>query len=415
MYQLNIQLKQHTPLIHFQHTQDGATLRATEVKPKLDRFLIEQHFGGILKFDDYKPYLIGDVVSLEKEWKTKQTEKDKTEWLYGQKLAFDYKMRISCRGNIFTDEIVIIPPNKERTVFYENTTLTILIYNKFLLKILEDNINPFLVNTSFSKRSSKGFGCYYPDKMTWEEVKNILPKNTFVKLNVVDKNVKRSYQYISRLNRIIKSGVNFNGYIKSKLFVYLVNKKIRWDKRWIKKELKNLIDTSELPYNLKVKHNKNEPNDWYKNLDIKTDNRYGSNNTWEDAPEFEKNYVFARALLGLSEHWEFLTTNDNYKYKVIPEEPTEEIERFKSPIIFKVFDRNLFILTEKIPSVLYNKAFQFKVQIKKKDGRDWKDDGEPIYFQFNDVRQTLKTPTNFDVNDFLNECLPAENLNFTKI
>jgi hypothetical protein len=41
MYQLKIQLKQHTPIIHFQHDQAGATLRASEVKPKLDRFLIE--------------------------------------------------------------------------------------------------------------------------------------------------------------------------------------------------------------------------------------------------------------------------------------------------------------------------------------------------------------------------------------
>lgn len=77
MYQLNIQLKQHTPLIHFQHTQDGATLRATEVKPKLDCFLIEQHFGGILNFDDYKNYLIGDLASLDKEWKNQGTEEKK--------------------------------------------------------------------------------------------------------------------------------------------------------------------------------------------------------------------------------------------------------------------------------------------------------------------------------------------------
>lgn len=42
MYKLPIKLKQHTPIIHFQHKQVGATLRATEVKPKLDRFLLEK-------------------------------------------------------------------------------------------------------------------------------------------------------------------------------------------------------------------------------------------------------------------------------------------------------------------------------------------------------------------------------------
>ena len=42
MNKLEIKLKQHTPLIHFQHDQEGATLRASEVKPKLDRFILSQ-------------------------------------------------------------------------------------------------------------------------------------------------------------------------------------------------------------------------------------------------------------------------------------------------------------------------------------------------------------------------------------
>jgi hypothetical protein len=38
MAKLIVKLEQHTPLIHFQHTQDGATLRATEFKPRFDKF-----------------------------------------------------------------------------------------------------------------------------------------------------------------------------------------------------------------------------------------------------------------------------------------------------------------------------------------------------------------------------------------
>ena len=56
-FKLEFTLKQHTPIIHFQSDQSGATLRATELKPKLDRFLIEM-------FDkekvDYSKFLIGD-------------------------------------------------------------------------------------------------------------------------------------------------------------------------------------------------------------------------------------------------------------------------------------------------------------------------------------------------------------------
>lgn len=34
-------LKRHTPMIHFQPYDEGVCLRATEVKPKFDRFLLE--------------------------------------------------------------------------------------------------------------------------------------------------------------------------------------------------------------------------------------------------------------------------------------------------------------------------------------------------------------------------------------
>ena len=41
-YQLVFQLKQHTPMLHFQHDQTGATLRATELKPKLDLYIMRK-------------------------------------------------------------------------------------------------------------------------------------------------------------------------------------------------------------------------------------------------------------------------------------------------------------------------------------------------------------------------------------
>ncbi len=35
-FQPTFTLKQHTPIIHFQHDQEGSKLQATEVKPKPD-------------------------------------------------------------------------------------------------------------------------------------------------------------------------------------------------------------------------------------------------------------------------------------------------------------------------------------------------------------------------------------------
>ncbi len=59
-WKYEVKLRQLTPLIHFQAEQPQATLRATEVKPKLDRFLLwylaPERFSGILSGKDEKNY-----------------------------------------------------------------------------------------------------------------------------------------------------------------------------------------------------------------------------------------------------------------------------------------------------------------------------------------------------------------------
>ena len=66
MNHLSFKLKQHTPIIHFLPDQPGATLRATELKPKLDKFLIKYAFHE--NFEEYKYHLIG--------WKDGKQEAD---------------------------------------------------------------------------------------------------------------------------------------------------------------------------------------------------------------------------------------------------------------------------------------------------------------------------------------------------
>ena len=40
-FKTTFRLKQHTPIIDFQNNQSGAILRATELKSKLDKFLLD--------------------------------------------------------------------------------------------------------------------------------------------------------------------------------------------------------------------------------------------------------------------------------------------------------------------------------------------------------------------------------------
>jgi len=43
MYKIIVELKQHTPIIHFQPEQEGATLRASELKPLMNQYLEEKY------------------------------------------------------------------------------------------------------------------------------------------------------------------------------------------------------------------------------------------------------------------------------------------------------------------------------------------------------------------------------------
>ena len=81
-FKLTFKLKQHTPLIHFQHDQHGATLRATELKPKLDRFLLEKLGNG--------NYEQGIEIAKKKGWLVAK----------GEHPALDYKVRIFPTGLI---------------------------------------------------------------------------------------------------------------------------------------------------------------------------------------------------------------------------------------------------------------------------------------------------------------------------
>lgn len=176
MNTLTIKLKQHTPLIHFQHDQDGATLRASEVKPKLDKFVLNN-----LTQNEY-------LQGVKEGWIKKKNDKV---WL-------DYKMRIEAKG--FHDILLPIKPVKKRGIqqtdeigrnlyttdsYPDNNSslimsniggrikeevhnfsmassvqMTLLVSNIVLEKLLSKSLSEFFGKNSFGNRTSKGFGSF---------------------------------------------------------------------------------------------------------------------------------------------------------------------------------------------------------------------------------------------------------------
>lgn len=202
MHKLTFTLKQHTPLIHFQHDQAGATLRATEVKPKLDQFLFEKLTGKVgfdarvefhrLVFTDNdewkqrKDWLNGNARELIPEYATLDQRN-----VILSHLAFNYKLSFHCPEN-HSGEIqeIIYKPNgdpetnrdnkiKVRTFpgFFGNNgnetieefkwfSWTDLVNAKFIIfdgelkKMINKFFAGFIFHNNFGTRNTKGFGSF---------------------------------------------------------------------------------------------------------------------------------------------------------------------------------------------------------------------------------------------------------------
>ncbi|MBP2202244.1 hypothetical protein J3E07_001685 [Methanococcus voltae] len=391
--ELTIELKQHTPMIHFQHKQSGATLRGTELKPKLDKFLKKYAFDN--KIEDYKTYLIGydkekQENEIKKEKEDKEIKKGKQDE-YLKKIennAFDYRVKINLKN-----KEDINPKNIEDLKYYDNlylgnigseeskknriipklidnmeVELKIFSFHTELITKIEENIESFFAITNFGARQNKGFGSFYPTdglkkyegfKKSINSIKNNVffinyPEMDENNQKIKNKEIKKQqFEDIYMLYKLMKSGYNFpdfrkegknksyqkskrkgenKSYQKSLLFKYFLNKGIDNEKKFIKCEFSI-------------------------NRDLKVDN-----------PKY------VRAVLGVAPSMDFPKICHTVTFK------SDDISRFKSPITFKIVDNNLAIIPEEIPKELFNKKFKFSNDYKSED----------IY-----------TPEDFDLEDFL--------------
>ena len=274
MKTLAITLKQHTPLIHFQHSQKGATLRATEVKPKLDRFVLTalgngNYEAGIEEAKN-KGWLIGkkcEHPALNYKIKIEAGDNHDIEIPYiGTRLknnktvheCENYPMLLSNMGG---------KEDKEGLVnfsFYETIEVTITIINKNkaveeeIFDTIKSNIKLFFAHNNFGQRSSKGFGSFTVCKINEEDVSwkhaEVYDRVRFMRYKNVSTEIdydtiKKIFDVIDFYWKWLKSGINYtkrrcnNGnitrsdadrYKKSYLYEYLKSKGKTWEKRKVK-------------------------------------------------------------------------------------------------------------------------------------------------------------------------------------
>lgn len=158
MHQATFTLRQETPLVHFLHDQPGATLRATELKPKLDKMIVAA---------------LGEEAV--KDWISRKGETGH--------IALDYKVRIVPMGEPKSVELNPKPENgllttepyphllanmggKENKqdlknlVMYDGAILEIKTWHDGLLAKIKEHLPKLMAQTNFGNRSGKGFGSF---------------------------------------------------------------------------------------------------------------------------------------------------------------------------------------------------------------------------------------------------------------
>lgn len=322
-FKVEFTLKQHTPIIHFQSEQHGATLRATELKPKLDTFLKKYAFND--KSQEYKEYLIKD------------------------KEAFDYKisidqdiskdMNIDKKVSMFFGNM---GDGKDKKYKHNSKNLKIIIfsYKPELLKVIEQYFEIFLSITNFGTRQSKGYGSFYLDNRKFD--KNIIPYKVYsFSTNDWEKDIKLLYSFLRQgINLPNRDGTRF--YCKPAIFSYAKSKGWTWDKKAIKREY----------------------------FSDKIANQKG------DAVEYQSDTSYLlRDLFGLSSEQSWMS------YRTTISKENSDIDRFKSPMTFKIVDNIVYFWVNETIEEILNK--EFKIQSSKRGNLK------------------LKTPKEFDFNEFL--------------
>ena len=418
MQKLEIKLKQHTPMIHFQHNQEGATLRASEVKPKLDKYILTQLGGG-----DYEK---GKAEAKSKGWLVGK----------GDHPALDYKMRIEGSKRVMdlsksngykinprTKEYVLdrngekIPKYESIPLFFGNMndsapkkmviadqgiTIDFFSLHNTLLEYIKQELSTFFFLNNFGTRQSKGFGSFFPEKAKLPDVK----KDGIYSFEIKTKKQKGEwkdyqvlFQYIDIFYKTLRSGINQNGcYFKSMMYHYAKSKEKYWDKRAIRTHFElftatikkdNKVIKEEIFGNIP----ETKKSDLGEKHDIRTDAEKGNIMSPNSSARLY------RDMLGLS------TTQEWMKYGATINKSIADVERFKSPLLIKpLYNEDtgnyvVYIIPQAVNDGIQGKTASISVEYKAKNNKDWNLRNKRLHR--NQSSGMLSTPSDFSVSDYL--------------
>lgn len=371
-FQLTYTLIQQTPIIHFQHDQKGATLRATEVKPKLDKFIIEKmRWTKKLKEkterkkikEAYKEWFIGDTDALNYKMrivtdglpeisraidltlkKNNETDikkkKDLDKEIKKQINGMYFGNMVSAKGAAFEEAV---RESYKETVFYngrEQIHLRIICFVDDLRKKIEEYMEEFFFVNNFGTRQSKGFGGFTAIKLlggkeekSKDPIKLLSEKGYRFFYAEIKGNggYKEMLDHAKNVYAVMKGGYNHtkfdspDSYIKGYIQRYFIDDYIGEntgsDKAFIKNYKRKLV-----PESIKERYD---------------------------------DYVFSRAMLGLADYFEFRDRVRGGRVEIFSLGKNDfDVERFRSPVTIKIIGNKLIFLFGSFDAIC-DKTFYF--------------------------------------------------------
>lgn len=331
-HKIQFVLRQHTPIIQFQHNQAGATLRPSELKSKLDRFIIGK---------------LTDCFSAKADARLEAFKKhEHAGWLKRKEKAehpaMDYQVKVDV-----LEELEGVRPyeqipqrypgffanmgrgNEKYFCFHKFVVVGISSRQKSLIDYIEQHFIGFLFQTNFGTRQSKGFGSYFlvqpPEGFLQAAPRFSFDVDTSRQQGEMER-VKELFRMVDLFYRSLRSGVNnskMDGfYFKSMLWWYLKQKGLQWDKKTIKQQFYASSEDSE-KRNRKNAQDKDTPL-FYEEVRKQTANT--------PSGQEEETHLLWRDLLGLSSEQSWFAYD---KDTVNKDHKKDDIKRFKSTLFFK--------------------------------------------------------------------------------
>ena len=236
---LTYRLIAQTPYIHFQYSQDGATVRATEVKPKLDKFILQIAEKNGLSHEVIKSWFVRETEkNQDKNQQGENTQNDSSE---DQKKvrALDYKLRIWAVGSNKFDgdkqKGLVIEDYKfffgnikkedsddfvKKDFVFKDAEIQIICKHRELLDLIKTHIKQFFILNNFGCRQSKGFGGFLIENTSRDEIDAALRDcgNPYIKMSTktyINGNMTPEADVFGRSSTVysvMKGGINAAGF-----------------------------------------------------------------------------------------------------------------------------------------------------------------------------------------------------------